>query len=78
MKKLHTRITVPCRYSSDYECDTCLKTMEDMLYNVVIGQEIKLIHEGKQIYAKVIGVSDSVYDDAIYRYIEVVVVNVKI
>ena len=34
-----------------------------------------LINNGKQTYARVIGVSDSVYDDAIYRYVEVVVID---
>ena len=47
-----------------------------MLYNVTIGQEIKLMNNGKQIHTKVIGVSDSVYDDATYRYVEVVVIKI--
>ena len=76
--KLDTRIIVTPRYSSEYECDICLKIIEGMLYNVIIGQEIKLMYDGKQIYTKVVGVSDGVYDDAIYRYIEVVVIDTKI
>lgn len=76
--KLDTRIIIPVKYNSEDECDTCLKVIDGMLYNVAIGQEIKLIHRGKILYTKVIGVSDSVYDDAIYRYIEVVAIDHKI
>lgn len=76
--KLDTKIVIPVRYNSDYECDTCLKVIEGVLYNVIMGQEIKLIHEGKILYTKVIGISDSVYHDAIYRYIEVVAIDHKI
>lgn len=76
--KLDTRIVIPVRYNSDYECDTCLKVIDGMLYSVAMGQEIKLVHRGKMLYTKVIGISDSVYDDAIYRYIEVVVIDRQI
>lgn len=76
--KLDTRIVIPVRYNSDYECDTCLKVIDGMLYSVVMGQEIKLVHRGEMLYTKVIGISDSVYDDAIYRYIEVVAIDRQI
>lgn len=76
--QLSTRIVVTPRYSSEYECDISLKRIEGTLYNVVIGQEIKLMNDGKHVCAKVIGVSDSVYDDAIYRYVEVIVIDTRI
>lgn len=77
--KLNTRIVVPPRYSLEHECDVCLKTINDMLYNVTINQEIKIINDnGKHIRTKVIGVYDSVYDNSIYRYIEVVVIDTHV
>lgn len=76
--KLHSTIVVPNGYNSDYECDICLEKIEGFLYNTIIGQEIKMVHEGKGITTKVIGVSDNVYGGAIYRRIEVVVINTSI
>lgn len=77
--KLETRIIVPSRYNSTGDgLDICLKNIEDFLYDVKIGQEIRLLYEGKQLYTKVAGVFDSVYDDAIYRYVEVFVINHKL
>lgn len=75
--KFETTIVVPNRYNSDYECDTALKRL-NILYNVVIGQEIKLNCDGERYKTKVIGVSDSVYEDIIYRYVEVVVIDCDI
>lgn len=75
--KFETTIAVPNRYNSDYECNIALKRL-NILYNVVIGQEIKLICDGKWYKTKVIGVSDSVYEEIIYRYVEVVVIDCNI
>lgn len=76
--QLRTIIFIPARYSLGEACDICLKRIEGILYNAIIGQEIMLINNGKQTYARVIGVSDSVYDDVIYRYVEVVVIDTRI
>lgn len=76
--KLRTIIFVPSKYSLADACDISLKRIDGILYNAIIGQEIMLINNGKQTYARVIGVSDSVYDDAICRYVEVVVIDTRI
>ena len=73
--ELNTKIIVKPRYSSEYECDICLKKIDNMLYNVIVGQEIILEYEYKMLHTRVLEVLDIVCDDAIYRNIEVVVID---
>lgn len=56
-------------------CQKCLKTIDGLLYNVALNQNIRVLYEGRCIECKVIDINDSVYDDVIYRYIEVVLIN---
>ena len=38
-------------------------------------QEIRVLYEGQCVECKVVNIDDSVYDDAIYRYIEVLFIK---
>lgn len=75
---LQSKIVVKPKYSCEYDSDVLIRSMDNMLYNVSIGQDIQTYTNNKLYTMKVVGVFDSIYDDAIYRYIEVVVVDTKI
>lgn len=70
--KLISRIV---EYSNEKYRQENFKTIEGLLYNVTINQNIRLVYKGRNIECKVIDINDSVYDDVIYRYIEVVLIN---
>lgn len=70
--KLISRIV---EYSNEKYRQENFKTIEGLLYNVAINQNIRLVYKGRNIECKVIDINDSVYDDVIYRYIEVIVIN---
>lgn len=53
----------------------CLRRIDGLLYNVTINQTIQFLYDGKKISCKVINIVDSVYEDIIYRYIEVLIMN---
>lgn len=71
--KLETRIVVYDKNNSNHQ--NCIRILQDFLYNVVINQNITIFHDGKQVECKVISVNDSVYNDIIYRYVEVVLLK---
>lgn len=50
--KLDTRIVIPVRYNSDYECDTCLKVIDGMLYNVAMGARNKVYTRREDVIYK--------------------------
>lgn len=70
--KFYTRII---EYNNDSLCKKCFKQIDGLLYNVAINQNIRLICENQHIECKVVNINDSVYDDIIYRYIEVIIIN---
>ena len=55
--------------------DINVKKIEGMLYNVSIGQEIILSYEGKIRHTRVVNVKDTVWDNLIYREIEIVIID---
>lgn len=71
--KYQTIISVPSKYTT-YEIETELKRL-DFLYPAIIGQEIRLNCEGENYKVKVVNVEDSIYEDIIFRYVEVVVIK---
>lgn len=73
--KFETRIIIYNNNNDNHQ--NCIKTLNDFLYNVAINQEMRMLYEGKTIECKVVAINDSVYDDAIYRYVEVVLINNK-
>lgn len=70
--KLESRIVV---YSQNETEKKCLKIIKGLLYNATINQVIRILHEGTCFKCIVVGVNDSIYDDAIYRYVEVFMIE---
>ena len=70
--KLESRIIV---YNQGRYCQTLLKVIDNFLYPVTLNQEIRVLYEGQCVECKVVNIDDSVYDDAIYRYIEVLFIK---
>lgn len=70
--KFRTNIT---EYNNNPYYRKRFKSIDGLLYNIVMNQTIKLICDGRQVKCKVVNVEDSVYEDAIYRYIEVIIIN---
>ena len=73
--ELRTKIVITPKYSSEYECNICVKKIEGMLYNVSMGQEMILLYEERMRWARVINIRDCIGEDIIYREIEIVLID---
>lgn len=68
--KLNTTIVIPKVYENNHKLYETVKEMDDILYNVIIGQQIRISGD-ELLLTKVTGVDDYVYKYGIHRYIEV-------
>lgn len=67
--KLETRIVKGQKYN-EHTMDKVVKIIDGVLYNAIIGQKIKIIYFNNVFNMRVVGISDSVYNNSIYRFIE--------
>ena len=67
--KLETRIVKGQKYN-EHTMDKVVKIIDGVLYNAIIGQKIKIIDYNNVFNMRVVGISDSVHNNSIYRFVE--------